>query len=91
MPQEPKLDAIPPLSVVRLISDNPEWSDQKGSVFRIGYYRKKDGLDCVWLVDDAGGYCQTTDQQSIREDFAILNLSAEDDLYGLNRPVIGRV
>ncbi len=85
---EPRIAAIPPLSVVKLVSDDPNWSNQKGSVFRVGYYGKQDGLDCVWLVDDAGVYCQTTDQESIRKDFAILRLSSEDDLFGVDRPVI---
>jgi hypothetical protein len=80
---------ITPLSVVKVISDDPDWMDQKGAIFRIGYYRKNDGLDCVWLVDDAGDYGQTTDQESIRRHFAVLELSDDDDLFGVNRPVIG--
>jgi hypothetical protein len=79
---------IPPLSLVKVISDDPDWMDQKGSIFRIGYYRNSDGLDCVWLVDDAGDYVQTADQESIRRHFAVLELSEEDDLFGVNRPVI---
>lgn len=78
-------NVIPPLSVVQLVSEKPEWLDQIGFTFRVGYYRLKDGLDCVWLVDRTGTYCQTTDQQSIRNDFAIVSLSQEDDLYGVNR------
>jgi hypothetical protein len=84
-----KTKVIPPLTVVKVISDAPSWSDQTGTVFRIGYYRTQDGLDCVWLVDDAGKYCQTTDQHSIVNDFEILELSLENDLYGVNRQVIG--
>ncbi len=57
--------------------------------FRIGYYRKSDGLDCVWLVDDEGDYGQTADQESIRKHFTMLELSEEEDLFGLDRPVIG--
>ena len=79
---------IPPLSVVRVVSNAPDWRDQKGLVFRIGYYRKADGLDCVWLVDDQGEYGQTADQENIRKHFEILELSKEDDLFGVDRPVI---
>jgi hypothetical protein len=82
-------NVIPPLSVVEVISDDPNWKDQKGFIFRIGYYRKNDGLDCVWLVDDAGDYGQTADQESIRRHFAVLELSEEGDLFGVSRPVIG--
>jgi hypothetical protein len=84
----PRRSPIPPLSVVRLISKKRNWLDQTGRVFRIGYYRKNDGLDCVWLVNETGEYEQTTDQDSIRRDFSILTLSDEKDLYGRNRPVI---
>jgi hypothetical protein len=84
----PRRSPIPPLSVVRLISKKRNWLDQTGRVFRIGYYRKNDGLDCVWLVNETGEYEQTADQDSIRRDFSILTLSDEKDLYGRNRPVI---
>jgi hypothetical protein len=80
---------IPPLSIVKVISDDPDWRDQKGTIFRVGYYRKNDGLDCVWLVDDAGDYDQTADQESIRRHFTVLELSEDDDLFGVNRPIIG--
>jgi hypothetical protein len=86
---KPLPSIIPPLSVVKLVSDDPDWSDQKGSIFRIGYYRKNDGLDCVWLVDKTGDYCQTADQKSIRDHFSLLELSEESDLFGLERPIIG--
>lgn len=86
---KPLPNIIPPLSVVKLTSNDPDWSDQEGAIFRIGYYGKNDGLDCVWLVDDLGNYNQTTDQESIKRDFTVLELSEEDDLFGVNRPVIG--
>jgi hypothetical protein len=82
-------NVIPPLSIVKVTSDDPDWRDQKGTIFRIGYYRKRDGLDCVWLVDDVGDYVQTADQESIRRHFTVLELSQDDDLFGTNRPVIG--
>lgn len=86
---KPMPKIIPPLSIVEITSDGRNWIDQKGMTFRIGYYRQKDGLDCVWLVDDDGDYGQTTDQQSIREDFRVLELSDESDLFGIDRPIIG--
>jgi hypothetical protein len=89
VPEQFPIDVIRPLSVVQLISEKPQWLDQKGSAFRVGYYRLSDGLDCVWLVDSAGTYCQTTDQQSIRDDFSVVSLSQEDDLYGVNKAPLG--
>ena len=83
---------IPPLSVVRVNRvppNDPDWSGYEGRVFRIGYYRKNDGLDCVWLVNDEGGYQETMDQEMIRNHFEVLQLSEETDLFGVDRPVIG--
>ena len=86
-----KLDVmvIPPLSVVKVTSLGPDWADQLGRVFRIGYYSRNDGLDCVWLVNDSGDYEQTTDQQMIRDHFTVLSLSDEADMFGDGREVIG--
>jgi len=78
-------EVIPPLSVVRL---NAAWGDDQDRLFRIGYYNRMDGLNCVWLVNEAGVYEQTTDQASIRKDFTILFRSNETDHYGTNRDLI---
>lgn len=61
----------------------------EGRIFRIGYYNRQDGLDCVWLVDDQGHYGETVDQEMIRTHFEILQRSYETDLFGIDRPVIG--
>lgn len=82
---------IPPLSVVKIIrvtEDEPDWTGYEGRIFRIGYYRKSDGLDCVWLVDDDGDYCEAVDQEMIKTHFEVISLSSETDLFGLDRPVI---
>jgi hypothetical protein len=76
---------IPPRSIVRLTAD---WGTDKGRVFRIGYYNPKDGLNCVWLVNESGKYEQTADQKSMDEDFEVLRLSTETDLHGMNREVL---
>jgi len=83
---------IPPLSVVKIIKvtrQQPAWKDHKGKIFRIGYYSKQDGLDCVWLVDDDGTYGEAVDQEMIKTHFEVLELSDETDLFGDDRPVIG--
>jgi len=82
---------IPPLSIVqitRVTADEPDWKQHLGRIYRIGYYRPTDGLDCVWLVDDTGIYCETVDQEMISTHFRILYLSDETDLFGINRPII---
>jgi hypothetical protein len=79
---------IPPRSVVRLLS---QWGNDQGRIFRIGYYSRQDGLNCVWLVNEAGTYEQTTDQRSIEKDFEVLKLSAETDMYGVDREVLGPI
>jgi hypothetical protein len=83
------LRIIPPLSVVKVTSADPEWGRLLGLEFRIGYYRESDGLDCVWLVDETGDYCRTADQEMILEHFDVLHLSEEKDVFGINRPEIG--
>jgi len=79
---------IPPRSVVRLTAD---WGSHKGRIFRIGYYSRMDGLNCVWLVTETGDYERTTDQKSIDEDFEIFKLSTETDLYGADREFLGPI
>jgi hypothetical protein len=83
---------IPPLLIVRITKVTARqsgWTDHMGRVFRIGYYGKNDGLDCVWLVDDAGEYVEAVDQKMIRTHFEIVQLSEESDFFGEDRPVIG--
>ncbi len=82
---------IPPGSFVKLLAP---WGNDQGRVFRIGYYNRQDGLNCVWLVNEAGTYEQTTDQKTIEEDFEVLKLTEETDFYGVDREAlrpIGRV
>jgi hypothetical protein len=79
---------IPPRSVVRLLSP---WGNDQGRIFRIGYYSRQDGLNCVWLVNESGTYEQTTDQRSIEKDFEVLKLSAETDMYGVDREALGPI
>jgi hypothetical protein len=76
---------IPPRSVVKLLS---AWEDKQGRVFRIGYYSRQDGLNCVWLVNELGEYEHTTDQKSMDEDFEILTVSTETHLFGVNREIL---
>ncbi len=85
-------DVIPPLSLVRVTKvtpSEPGWTGHLGRIFRIGYYRKNDGLNCVWLVDETGKYCETVDQAMIKTHFEVLKRSDEVDLYGQDRPIIG--
>jgi hypothetical protein len=89
VPIEVQERIIPPLSFVKVTSESASWHEEKGRSFRIGYYNRNDGLDCVWLVDDNGQYEQTADQAMIREHFTILKLSDETDLFGDDRDAIG--
>jgi hypothetical protein len=60
-----------------------------GDTFRVGYYSRQDGSSVVWLVDDAGNYLQTWDQQSLLDYFEVIKSSEETDLYGTYRPKLG--
>jgi len=77
---------VPPLTVVRSLAT---WRDDQDRIFRVGYYSRQDGLDCVWLVNETGEYEQTTDQKSIETEYEILSVSGETDLYGVDREVLG--
>ncbi len=76
-------EAIAPGTVVKL-KDSKDWL--VGRQFRIGYYSRMDGLNCVWLVNDEGFYEQTVDQRMILKEFEVITRSSEADLYGDNRP-----
>jgi hypothetical protein len=76
---------IPPRSVVRLVSADertPVWRRFLGQRFQIGYYSRQDGLGTIWLVDDSGDYCQTTDRKSLIKHFVFEHISKETDLFG---------
>ena len=83
---------IPPRSLVTLVRpgpDAPEWDGEVGRQFRVGYYSRADGLDCVWLVNDAGEYEQTTDPATLLRHFVVDRLSDETDFFGDHARSIG--
>lgn len=83
---------IPPRSRVRLIRAERNAHDgrnQIGRRFRVGYYGRKDGLDCIWLVNEKGEYEQTTDREHLLRDFEIEKLTDERDYYGLHKRRLG--
>jgi hypothetical protein len=83
---------IPPRTVVRLArydDSTPQWRRQIGREFRVGYYSRQDGLDCIWLVNDAGEYEQTTDRATLLMYFDILKLTHVTDVYGGDRSPLG--
>jgi hypothetical protein len=85
-------DIIPPKTLVRLSrydSSTPEWRRQIGREFRVGYYSRQDGLDCIWLVNDAGEYEQSADRQTLLMYFDLLKLSQESHLFGAKRAPLG--
>jgi hypothetical protein len=82
---------IPPLSVVRLAhsdKETPSWQNQRERIFRIGYYSRTDGLDCIWLVNDKGKYEQTTDHEALYRCFDVIQLADHTNWYGRRRTKI---
>jgi len=57
------------------------WKDQIGRIFRIGYYSKQDGTDCIWLVNEKGEYEQTTSREYLLKYFEPLEISDETDFF----------
>lgn len=85
---------IPPRSVVRLAAcpdDTPRWKKSLGQVYRVGYYSRRDGMDCIWLVNESGEYQETVDHDYLSKYFDIIQVSDEKSLYGTKRPQIGPV
>ena len=79
---------IPPRSRVRLVKADrhtPAWRKDVGRRFRVGYYSRKDGLDCIWLVNENGKYEQTTGREFLLKYFEIERLSDEKNLYGVGK------
>jgi hypothetical protein len=57
---------ITPRSLLRLVKADQHtrsWHKDVGRRFRVGYYSSKDGLNCIWLVNENGEYEQTTDRE----------------------------
>ena len=85
-------EIIPPTSLVRIIDADdrmPKLKAQLGRQFRIGYYRPRDGLDVIWLVDDEGNYCETTNRKFLLRYFEIESIASEGDYFGKDRPPLG--
>jgi hypothetical protein len=85
---------IPPRSVVELTRADgaaARWKANVGRRFRVGYYSRQDGLDCIWLVNDAGEYEQTTDHGALAKYFKIVKRSKEKDFFGANRRRLPRL
>jgi hypothetical protein len=78
---------VPPHSIVRVkTSPSRSWWKNVGRRFRIGYYSWRDGLDCIWLVNEEGKYEQTIDHDFLQKHFEIETVFKERSLYGQNRP-----
>lgn len=63
-------------------------SQSVGALFRVGYYSPQDGLDCIWLVDEDGEYCETVDRKYLEKYCELVLLTHESDYYGANRTPI---
>ena len=86
--------SYPPLTVLRLKKLWPHARKQgheKGEVWRVGYYSKKDGLKCIWLVDKKGEYSWTAEAHWLDEKFEIVGRSKEKSYFGNSRSLIGRL
>jgi len=76
---------LPPASILRLKVAPPEgdlWHDKLGRYCRVGFYNQADGDEVVWLVNEDGEYCETTDLGDIEEYFEVVEISDVRDYYG---------
>ena len=87
-------EIIPPKTVVELVKADrktPAWRSKIGTRYRVGYYGEQDGLETIWLVDEGGTYCQTTDRDYLLKYFHIIRLSKETNYFGHNKRRLGRL
>ena len=87
-------NVIPPRSLVELIradDDTPRWKDRIGKIYRIGYYNPQDGLDTIWLVDENGKYCETTDHDYLLKYFRIIKLCKTKNYFGVRCKLLGPI
>src|SRR5258707_13890369 len=85
---------IPPGSVVRLVKADasvPAWRARVGEEYRVGYYRRTDGLDSIWLVNAKGENQASTDRIRLARYFAVTSLSREKDVFGESWPPVHRL
>jgi len=85
---------IPPRSTVRLVRFDKKtaaWRKDVGRQFRVGYYGRKDGPNCIWLVNESGRYEQTTDREFLIKYFDIERLSKEKNYYGRGKRKLGKI
>lgn len=85
---------IPPETIVQLTcadEKTPEWRKRLGKHYRVGYYSRKDGLNTIWLVDDRGRYCETTNRKYLLKYFKVLRLSQNTDYFGVYRRPLRRL
>ena len=59
-----------------------------GSVLRIGYYSRRDGVNVTWIVYPNGEYGETTTHSHLNRYFRLIGESDEVDLYGDARPIL---
>ena len=78
----PLRTAIPPCSVV--VVNKSRGSLCRGQRVRAGYDSWRDGLDCVWLVSDAGKYPQTIGHDLLQKHFEVESKCQERSVYGRN-------
>ena len=83
---------MPPGSIIRVRKlPSKAWKGKIGRQFRVGYYSRLDGLDCIWLVDEKGNYEQTIDHGFSRKFFVVEFRSRERSLFGGNRKPLGPI
>lgn len=79
------------MRLIRADDQAPAWKKQVGRQFRVGYYSPKEGLDCIWLVNEYGEYAQTTYRKFLLKYFDIEHLSQERSFFGRGRRRLRRI
>ena len=79
-----KNNPVPPNSIIRL---KKLWPHARKNGYEIGqkwkvtYYSKQDGLDCIWMKDAQGNF-ETGTHAWINKYFEVIRVSSESSYFG---------
>ena len=67
------------------------WKKSLNAIYQVGYYSRRDGADCIWLVNESGEYQETVDHDYLFKYFDIIQISDEKNLTAQRGPQLSRL
>jgi len=72
-------------------SDRHMWKKSLGAIYQVGYYSRRDGADCIWLVNESGEDQETVDHDYLFKYFDIIQISDEKNPTAQRGPKLSRL